>query len=246
MLFSFSVLLWARRVHVLTLFLQALALFCFIRTVLYKELLQCIDGMKVTSKKNQPLRYDELAAISVVKMVSCSWLLTTLWWIHFHARDGLLFQKSLIETWSSYFQKFKVLLDGKSYCSILQSHFLFAVASLCIFSKAVWVGIEGKVKLTTLEKLEKIEILPCYSSLKEVWPCISWYCGVGWKSLPHQHACISKLQPGFSLSFTEHSHWCAIMGHLLKNSACYFWHTVKRVFVCLFYFGFRLIMKRKI
>lgn len=111
----------------------------------------CIDGMKVSTEKNpQPLRYDELAAISVVKMVSRSWLLTTLWWIHFHARDGLLFQRSLIETWSSYFQKFKVLLAGKSCCSILQSRFLFAVASLRIF----WVGTERKVELTTLEKRE--------------------------------------------------------------------------------------------
>lgn len=196
-------------------------------------------------KNNKPLRYDELAAISVVKMVSRSWLLTTLWWIHFHAKDGLLFQRSLIEIWSSYFQKFKVLLDGKSYCSILQSHFLFAVASQRILGEAVWVGTEGKVKLTTLKKLEKNRNTFCYSSLKEVWPCISRSCGAGWKSLPHQHACISKLQPGFSLSFTEHSHWCAITGHLLKNSACYFWHIVKRVlgFFFCFFFGFRLIMK---
>lgn len=150
-----------------------------------------------------------------MKMVSRSWLLTTLW-IYFHARDGLPFQKSLIETWSSYFQKFKVLLDGKSHCSILRPH-LFAVTSLCILSEAVWVGTEGKVKLTALKKVEEIEILPCYSGLREVWPCISWYCGVGWKSLPHQHACTSKLQPGFSLSRMEHSHWCAIRGHLLKK-----------------------------
>lgn len=97
----------------------------------------CIDGMKVSSEKknqqNQPLRYDELAAISVVKMVSHSWLLTTLWWIHFHARDGLLFQRSLIETWSSYFQKFKVLLAVNPAVEFY-SHVFYLLLLLCVYS----------------------------------------------------------------------------------------------------------------
>lgn len=126
-------------------------------------------------------------------------------------------------------------------------HVFFICSCLSVYTHwSCLVGTGRKVKLTSLQKLEKIDILSCYTSVEEVWPCISWCCGVGWKSLPCQHACIFKLQPGFSLSFTAHSHRCAITGHLSKNSACYFWHAVKSFFLLLFYFGFRLTMKGEI